>query len=154
MTKSLRLFTQSGLLLIVIIFILTIQLSRAVSADNMLMADDDDDDTDVQEQRRAMDLRRLRNYLLTSNAEERASKREQQEFHKRELVNKLSFHKKTLLDFVVFRFMNTFNLFLTQILIDFKKLKVSDKIILTYLSFSYGTSHIKCTLTHLTYFII
>jgi hypothetical protein len=33
----------------------------------------------------------LRRFLLTSNAEQRAARREQQEFNKRELVNRLYF---------------------------------------------------------------
>jgi len=80
----------------------TIKLPQVSSSRNLPMADmaTDDDDSEVEEERRANDFNQLRRFLLTANAEERAAKREQQDFYKRELVNKLNiFVKKQLINF-------------------------------------------------------
>jgi hypothetical protein len=52
------------------------------------MADmaEDDDEINLEQERRSYDLNKLRHFLLTADAEERAAKREQQEFYKRELI--------------------------------------------------------------------
>jgi hypothetical protein len=91
MTKFFTLPTQIGILLIGILLISILEFSQAVSSDNLLTADisSDDDSADLQEERRSYNLKKLRHFLLTSNAEQRAAKRDQQEFYKRELVNKL-----------------------------------------------------------------
>lgn len=102
MTKLLTLSTHIGFLLIVIILMSTIKLPQVSSSRNLPMADmaTDDDDSEVEEERRANDFNQLRRFLLTANAEERAAKREQQDFYKRELVNKLNiFVKKQLINF-------------------------------------------------------
>ncbi|CAF1414288.1 unnamed protein product [Adineta ricciae] len=61
------------------------------SSDNLAMremsSDDSDDNDDVQEERRTYDLKRLRHFLLTANAEQLAAKREKQDFYKRELIH-------------------------------------------------------------------
>ncbi|CAF0759268.1 unnamed protein product [Adineta steineri] len=66
----------------------TMTYTRAASSDSLHMKDmtADDSDDDVQEQRRSYDYNKLRHFLLTSNAEQRAAKREQQDFVKRELI--------------------------------------------------------------------
>lgn len=51
--------------------------------------DDDDDDSDKQGSVRAYDLNQLRRYLLTSNAEQRAERRRQQDLLREELVNEV-----------------------------------------------------------------
>jgi len=90
MTKFFKSPTQITILLIAIFLISTLEFSQAVSSEN-LMADisSDDDSADVQEERRSSNFKKLRHFLLTSNAEQRAAKRDQQEFYKRQLVNKL-----------------------------------------------------------------
>jgi hypothetical protein len=92
MTKYGTLSTPMGLLLIAIMLMSIMKLTRAAPSSG-LMADAlaNDDDTDVQEQRRSSYHDQLRRFLLTSNAEQRAARREQQEFNKRELVNRLYF---------------------------------------------------------------
>jgi hypothetical protein len=91
MTKFFKSPTKISILLIAIVLISTLEFSQAVSSENLLTADlsSDDDSTDVQEARRSSNFKKLRHFLLTSNAEQRAAKRDQQEFYKRQLVNKL-----------------------------------------------------------------
>lgn len=78
---------QMAFLLIAITFISTIKLSQAASS-NGYMADlaANNEDTDKQEQRRSYNYDQLRRFLLTANADQRAARREQQDFYKRELV--------------------------------------------------------------------
>jgi len=93
MGKVLMFSTHVGFLLIAIILISSIKFSRASSLRSLPMADmsADDDEAEVEEERRMYDFNKLRRFLLTSNDEQRAAKREQQDFLKRELVNKLNF---------------------------------------------------------------
>ncbi len=97
-----------GLLLIVIILLSTIKCSRTASIRNRPMIDmsddNDNDDAEVEEERRVYDLNKLRHFLLTSNAEQLAAKREQQELYKRELVNKLNFFLKKSIEIFLFSF--------------------------------------------------
>ena len=70
---------------------ITMELSRATSSrsfrrTSMAIANDDDN-SDTQEQRSLYELNKLRHFLLTSDAEQRATRRKQQEFYIRELVN-------------------------------------------------------------------
>jgi len=88
MAKFSTLLTHLGILLIAIIFLTRIQISQSASFKNLPSADlfNDDDNSGVEEDRRMYDLNQLRRFLLTANAEQRAAKREQQDFYKRELV--------------------------------------------------------------------
>ncbi len=90
MMKFVTLSTHIRFLLIAIVLMSMIKLSQTTSVGSRPMTDmsADDDDNSVEEERREYDFNKLRKFLLTSNAEERAAKREQQEFYKRELVNK------------------------------------------------------------------
>lgn len=75
--------TVQNYLLLTILLLSLMKYSQALSE----MASDENS-ADVEEERRNYDLENLRRYLLTSKAEERAAKREKQDFLKRELVNK------------------------------------------------------------------
>jgi hypothetical protein len=89
MTKTLNLPTQFGWLLVVCVLISCMATSQAKPSESSSagdMTNDQDDDQSAREERRTYDLKKLRHFLLTSNAAERASKREQQELIKRELV--------------------------------------------------------------------
>ncbi len=90
--KFVTLSTHIRFLLIAIVLMSMIKLSRTTSVGSLPKTDmsADDEDNSVEEERREYDFNKLRNFLLKSNAEERAAKREQQEFYKRELVNKLN----------------------------------------------------------------
>jgi hypothetical protein len=84
-----KLFTNNGFLLMLIILMTILKLSRTTFSKSHPMADmaEDDDEINLEQERRSYDLNKLRHFLLTADAEERAAKREQQEFYKRELVN-------------------------------------------------------------------
>ncbi len=86
-----KFFTRSSFLVILIILMSMLKSSRTTKSNNHPMAEmsADDDETNLEEERRSYDLNKLRRFLLTADAEERATKREQQEFYKRELVIKL-----------------------------------------------------------------
>ncbi|CAF1347183.1 unnamed protein product [Rotaria sp. Silwood1] len=90
MTKFLTFCTRIDFLLIAIVLMSMMELSRAVASSRNLpqtdMTVDDDDNSDAQEQQRIYDLNKLRRFLLTSNAEQRAAKRKQQAFVKQELI--------------------------------------------------------------------
>ncbi|CAF3025166.1 unnamed protein product [Rotaria socialis] len=98
MTKFLTLCTRIDFVLIVIVLMSAIELSQATpsrSFDEISMSpgndgdtdDDDDDNSSLQEQERIHDLNnRLKYFLLTSNSEQRAARRKQQDLLKRELV--------------------------------------------------------------------
>ncbi|CAF3379937.1 unnamed protein product [Rotaria sp. Silwood1] len=96
MTKFLTFCTRIDFLLIVVVLMSMMELSRAVAPSRNLPQtdmtvndndnDDDDDNSDVQEQQRIYDLNKLRHFLLTSNAEQRAARRKQQDFVKQELI--------------------------------------------------------------------
>lgn len=90
MTKFLTLSRQISLVFIGIILLSTMEFSRAARSNNLRMQEmsDDNDNTGAQVQRRPYDLNNLRSFLLTPNGEQRTTKREEQEFYKRELVNK------------------------------------------------------------------
>ncbi|CAF0833761.1 unnamed protein product [Rotaria sordida] len=60
--------------------------SRSLSQTDTAVNDDDNDNSDIQEQQRIYDLNTLRHFLLTSNAEQRAARRKQQEVAKQELI--------------------------------------------------------------------
>lgn len=90
------------------------------------MSSDDSDEDDVQEERRTYDLNRLRHFLLTSNAEQLAAKREKQDFYKRELVRtSFPFITHKIDNFLPFRFVNIFDHYPILIPIDYKKFEVS-----------------------------
>lgn len=55
-----------------------INISLGKNEENVMLNSEDDDSSD--EQRRAYELKKLRHFLLTANAQERAAKREQQDF--------------------------------------------------------------------------
>ena len=80
--------TQFALLLILVVTLACVDLSRSARSldsfgdDAALTADNE-----VQQHRRAHDLKALRHFLLTSNTEQRADKRAQQDTRKRELVS-------------------------------------------------------------------
>ncbi|CAF4488880.1 unnamed protein product [Rotaria sp. Silwood1] len=95
MTKFLTFCTRIDFLLIAVVLMSMMELSRAVAPSrNLPQTDmtvddndnDDDDNSDVQEQQRIYDLNKLRHFLLTSNAEQRAARRKQQDFVKQELI--------------------------------------------------------------------
>jgi hypothetical protein len=71
----------------VIAFALLIGLLQAASIDSS-DSEDISADEELQNQRRKEDFKQLRQFLLTSNAEQRAAKREKQDFYKRELVKR------------------------------------------------------------------
>jgi predicted nucleic acid-binding protein len=78
------LLQRTILFLSLIVLISQIQLSQAASKDHFINTDSNES---ADEQRRAYDLKQLRHFLLTSNAEQRAAKREQRNFLKRKLIN-------------------------------------------------------------------
>ncbi|CAM4748927.1 unnamed protein product [Rotaria magnacalcarata] len=73
--------------LLIILFATSIKLSQAASMNkreqtDMVVSDDDE----VNHQRRTYDLEKLRRFLLTSNAEQRAAKLDKQNYYKRQWV--------------------------------------------------------------------
>ena len=87
-------FTKSTeLLFIIIALALSIGLLQTAPIDSSDSEDISVDD-EVQAERRTDALKQLRHFLLTSNAEQRAAKREKQNFYKRELVRQYSYTKK------------------------------------------------------------
>ena len=77
------------LLLFIIALASSIRLSQALPQDNLRNTDMHvSSNNEVHNQRRMYDPKKLRHFLLTSNAEQRAAKREKQDFHKRELVRR------------------------------------------------------------------
>lgn len=123
MTKFLSMFTHIGFLLIIIMLMSRIQTSQTASARSRPLVDtsSDDDNSEVEEDRRMYDLDQLRRFLLTANSEQRAAKREQQDFYKRELVIYLSKNKFFFYFLFLFRFENIFNQLPILIQIDFEK---------------------------------
>ncbi len=87
MLKFLTSSKSTVLLLLVIAFALLIGLLQAASIDSS-DSEDISADEELQNQRRKEDFKQLRQFLLTSNAEQRAAKREKQDFYKRELVKR------------------------------------------------------------------
>jgi hypothetical protein len=63
---------------------LSIELSQAKFVDNL----DTDMTDEAKHQRRTYDINKLRHFLLTSNAEQRAAKRARENLLKRKLVRK------------------------------------------------------------------
>jgi len=98
MAKVLMLSTHIGFLLIAIILMSSIKFSRSSYVRGLPLEESsaDGDEAEVEEERRMYDLNKLRRFLLTSNDEQRAAKREKQDFLKRELVNKLNFISKKI----------------------------------------------------------
>ena len=86
--KFLAMSTPNRFLLFAIVLLSIMKISQASAAANLAEMSSDDDSNDLQEERRAYDLKQLRHFLLTSNDEQRAAKREKQDFLKRQLVNK------------------------------------------------------------------
>jgi len=127
MSKSLTLSNQFILLLFVIALASSIRLSQAASQDTPFNTDMDFFSNDkVHQQRRTHDFNKLRHFLLTSNAEQRAAKREKQDFHKRQLVRKNIISHETYRLFVfILRSKNIFRLLMIQIQIDYKNSRVS-----------------------------
>jgi hypothetical protein len=81
------------LLLFAIVFMSSIELSQAALADNILDGDMIGSLNDkTYDQRRTNDLNKLRHFLLTSNAEQRAAKRDKGNFYRRKLVRKSNFY--------------------------------------------------------------
>jgi hypothetical protein len=92
MLKSLTLSKQFVVLLFVIALASSIPSSQAASQDKSYNTDMDFFSNDeVHHQRRTHDFNKLRHFLLTSNAEQRAAKREKQDFNKRQLVRRYYF---------------------------------------------------------------
>jgi len=127
MLKSLTLSNQFILLLFVIALASSIRLSQATSQDKPFNTDMDFFSNDkVHQQRRTHDFNILRHFLLTSNAEQRAAKREKQDFHKRQLVRRnIISHEKYHLFVFILRSKNIFKLLMIQIQIDYKNSRVS-----------------------------
>ncbi|CAF3341017.1 unnamed protein product [Rotaria socialis] len=74
--------------LLIILLATSIKLSQAVSMNkreqtDMVVSDDDE----LNHQRRTYELEKLRRFLLTSNAEERAAKLDKQNFYKRQWIH-------------------------------------------------------------------
>ncbi|UJR10481.1 hypothetical protein I4U23_014685 [Adineta vaga] len=84
MFKSYSLSNKFALLLFVLVFIASLRFSQATLIQNDDMVDSSNDE--IQEQRRAYNLDKLRHFLLTSNSEQRAAKRDKQNFLKRKLI--------------------------------------------------------------------
>jgi hypothetical protein len=76
------------LFLFLIAFVSSFRLSQAASNDQLLNTDNDDS---AEAQRREYEVKKLRHFLLTSNAEQLAAKREQRNFLKRKLVRETNF---------------------------------------------------------------
>jgi len=92
MSKFLTISKHILLSLLIIVFISSIELSQAASIDNLVGTDmigSANDETNYQ--RRINDLNKLRHFLLTSNAEQRAARRNKNNFSKRKLVSKFNF---------------------------------------------------------------
>lgn len=86
MSKFLTISKQILLVLCVIVLILSIEVVQATSIENFIDSDDQS-----HHERRIYDLNKLRRFLLTSNAEQRAAKREQANFLKQKLVSRFNF---------------------------------------------------------------
>ena len=74
MTKQFSLLGQLSFFFLVMMLISLIHASVARKEENVLRDSDDDESAD--EQRRAYEMKKLRHFLLTANADERAAKRE------------------------------------------------------------------------------
>lgn len=77
--------------LLIMFLLLTILQSSMTKNSNRISWEEDTSDDESGEravhERPLDDFSQLRHFLLTANAEQRAARREEQEFHKRELVN-------------------------------------------------------------------
>ena len=91
MTKLPSLSKQLALLLIVLVLKLSLDFTQSATDARRLFDNDDDsmleENSDEQQQLRADSLQKLRHFLLTSDAEQRASKRQQVDSSKRNLVS-------------------------------------------------------------------
>ncbi|CAF1542263.1 unnamed protein product [Adineta steineri] len=88
MFKSFILSNQIVLLFFIISLASLNRFSQATSIDNLRPSDITDlSSNEVDDQRRTYDYNQLRYFLLTSNAKQLAAKREQQTFHKRQLIH-------------------------------------------------------------------
>jgi hypothetical protein len=88
MLQFLTLLQRTILFLSLIVIVSSFRLSQAASKDRSLNTDNSGS---ADEQLRAYELKKLRHFLLTSNTEQRAAKREKGEFLKRKLVRKTNF---------------------------------------------------------------
>jgi hypothetical protein len=88
MLQFLNLLQRTILFLSLIVIVSSFRLSQAASKDRFLNTDNSGS---ADEQLRAYELKKLRHFLLTSNTEQRAAKRERGEFLKRKLVRKTNF---------------------------------------------------------------
>lgn len=79
------------LVLCIIVLILSMEVAQARSVDSLSNTDEQS-----QYQRRAYDLKKLRHFLLTSNAEQRTAKREQENRLKQNLVSGYKCYYKTI----------------------------------------------------------
>lgn len=109
MSKFLTSTQRMNFVLVFILLLSTMQLSQATRSQSFdatdLSADSDDADDNnsaMEEQQRPNDLRnRLRYFLLTSNAEQRAARRKQQDSLKQDLV------------IIIYSFLRIFNVFIS-----------------------------------------
>ena len=108
-------------------------------------SENDESENAIEDQRRAYDLDQLRYFLLTANAEQRAARRKEQDYNKRELVNQSTDSNRTQL--FALRFANTFNHCPIQIRNDIKKFAVSSISDFSSILLSYRTEQ-KKTHTH------
>ena len=84
MSQYSTLLQRTILFLSLIVFVSSFRLSHAASNDQL----ETDNNESAEEQRREYELKKLRHFLLTSNAEQLTAKREQRNFLKRKLVRK------------------------------------------------------------------
>ena len=112
-------------------------------------SENDESENAIEDQRRAYDLDQLRYFLLTANAEQRAARRKEQDYNKRELVNQSTDSNRTQL--FTLRFANTFNHCPIQTRNDIKKFAVSSISDFSSILLSYRTEQKK---THTLFLII
>lgn len=120
MMKFPSLSKQLTLLLIVLVLKLSIDFSQSATDAHRLFDGDamvEEDNSGDSLQRRADDLQKLRHFLLTSNAEQRAIKRQQQDLSKRELVSDHPKHYLWIICSSVLRYANIFDPWKTRILL-------------------------------------
>ena len=122
MTKQFTFLGQVRLFILMMILMSLIKTSDGRKDEKVLLNSEDDDSSD--EDRRAYELKKLRHFLLTSNADERAAKREKQDFLKRELVKIFNLKKRKRTFSFFFRLKNIFEQLKIRIHRVLKKWKV------------------------------
>lgn len=90
MIKSLTRPVHIAVILVGLLLILQTQCAQAESDENLSMNEmtNNDDQDEIDEPIQRFDLKKLRHFLLTSNAAQLAERRKQQELIKRELVSR------------------------------------------------------------------